>query len=434
MRLGPSIVAVALLVAAAPASAATWSKARPLVREQNVDPVTLHLAAAANGETAFVWIQGRLVQARTRSPAGRLGPVFTLRRMAHSNLGLPQIAIGPRGSIAAIWMENLAPHARGRVAVYLSVGSARGFGPARRVGTAISPEGGGGAGSEGGSAKIAIGADGTIAALWPTARSSLGTWWKTPRSASGVRGTIPAAAGRSDVHPGEVALGFDRHGTAFAGWTTIPTGPLGWDVGRVWTASRGARARGFGVAAAVSAHSTRAGTGAFGLHMSVGADGTVAAVWLEGDGLLSPVGSLAAAIKPAGAPFAAPQALSPGCEEADPDVAVSSRGRVLATWERSCPAGASTVAATGAPLLGAPEPMQVSGEFRDLAMADTGQAVYVFSPGAHASVRPPGGPFGAPHLIARSQFSTTPRVAIGGRLAVTGWQAPGGFYYSTLAL
>ena len=58
----------------------------------------------------------------------------------------------------------------------------------------------------------------------------------------------------------------------------------------------------------------------------------------------------------------------------------------------------------------------------------------MYSPGARASLRPAAGPFNQGRLIARSAYSTTPRVAIGGRLAITGWQAPGGFYYSTLTL
>jgi hypothetical protein len=203
----------------------------------------------------------------------------------------------------------------------------------------------------------------------------------------------------------------------------------------LWVAERPARAGHFGSISHVSALGTLVGE----TRMAVASNGMVAVIWTQPTEFTDPAGDAWAMIRLKGKRFSRPQLLSGGCAVVSPRIVASPGGMVTAAWVDACgqPQLSGAASANGAPF-GPGEPIYDAGPnanefgFLDLASMGSGTAVAVFSPDAQASVREPGGPFGAPELIANSPAATTPRVAAAGRLAIAGWQGAGGFYYSTL--
>jgi hypothetical protein len=438
--------ALALLGVAAPTAALGWTPARPLVKERGVDPVTLRLAVAGDGRAVFGWLRGPfgsprspgLVQARMRGKGGKLFPIRTLRRMPLGHEGLPQVAIGPRGTAAVVWLENLSRGPWKQGAVYASVRSGGRFGPAARVGLSkVFPEGGTGAGAQGDSPKVAIDGRGDVLVLWEHAHGSLQAAWKPVGHRFRRPETIPARVNGTPVDATQISLAFDARGTAYAAWASsnpIVHGKL-LQAGGVRVAQRPVHAARFRPPRLISSPGVMVGQPS----MAVAPNGTIAVVWTQPTEFSYPAGEVRASIKRPGASFSASQSLSGTCVGLAPHVAVSPGGEVVAVWEDACgEPRLSGAVSTGGSAFGPVEPVYLPGSnanefgYFDLAVLSSGTAVTVFSPDARAAVRKPGGPFGAPELIARSPDATTPHVAAAGHLAITGWQGAGGFYYSTL--
>ena len=446
MRLGRCIVlcSAALLATGGSAAASTWTAPRSLVRESNTDPVTLRLALDPRGDGAMVWVHGKLLEARMRSASGRLGPIMTVRRMRFGNNGLPQIAVGPSGQAAIVWLENVHNGAFSRGNVFASVSSGGGFGKPVRIGIQhVWPEGGTGAGAQGDSPKVAVAPDGTVGALWIDDGGALQAAFKRPGHRFSVE-TIPARSGKYDVGAFDISLAFDGHGTAYAAWSSynvldhrnkvvVPAAGV-----RVAIRTRGASH--FAKAIRVS----RRGQSVSGLRMAVGGDGTVATIWVDADRYFLEPSPVEAAVKLPNGDFGSPQLLTGHCTGTVPQVAASSGGQVVAAWEQICnpnAQGALPELVGAAAPLGQPfGPAQVfytpTSDYRlgylDLAVAGSGDTVAVFSPQVTAAVRPPAGGFEAPQLVATSPYATTPRIAGSNNFVIVAWQAPGGFYYSTL--
>jgi hypothetical protein len=446
IRLRLALLVFAAIAAWAPAGALAWTPARPLVRERQLDPVTLRLAVGNDGRAVFAWLRGPfgyprspgLVQARLRSPSGRLSRIRTLRRMRLGHEGLPQVAIGPRGAGAVVWLENAArgPWKRGHV--YASVRAGRRFGPAVRVGAStVLPEGGSGAGAQGDSPKVAIDPRGGVLVFWEHDRGSLQYAWKPAGHRFQTPKTIPTRVSGTRVDASQISLAFDGRGNAYATWSSpnvVVHGQL-LNTAGVWFAERRAHAARFRPPRLISPLGTMVGEP----RLAVARNGTVAVIWTQPTEFSYPSGEVNATIRRPGGAFSPAQAVSGGCSGVSPQVAASPTGQVVAVWVGACGGAALTGAAssTGS-AFGPLEPVSVSARntsefgYLDLAVMGAGEAVAAFSPDARVSVRPPGGPFGAPELIASSSIATTPHVAAAGRLAIVGWQGAGGFYYSTL--
>jgi hypothetical protein len=447
MDVRPALVAcaAALLTTAAPAAAAEWSPARPLVKERGTDPVSLHLAVDDAGNSAFVWRSDTAVRARVRTAAGRLGAIATLHRSRYGFTALPQIALGPHGRAAAVWEENTTRGPVSRWNVYAALRSHGRFGPARLLGRSTAfPDGGSGAAAEGDSPKVAVATDGTAVFLWRRDANSLQAVRVTPSGRFGRVQTIVPRSGGHAIGAAQISLGIDGAGTARAAWTSYNVAS---PAGQVLVKSAGVRvaawprsAARFGPAQVVSTLGDRASQA----RMAVGRDGTVVAVWrasVPDDPAEAVPGPIMAATAPRGGHFLPPQLLDASCDGTRPDVAVGANGEAAAIWTETCNFPGPLVGA-GAPASGSfgtvetiytpPTAARVAG-FAQVAPGAAGTFVTAFSPDAMASVRPAGGPFGTPQTVGTSPgYATTPRIAGGQRLAIVAWQGRGGFFYAAL--
>jgi hypothetical protein len=353
--------------------------------------------------------------------------------------GLPQVAIGPRGAAAVVWLENLSRGGWKQGAVYASVRSGGRFGPAMRLGVSkVFPEGGTGAGAQGDSPKVAIDSRGDVLVLWEHARGSLQAAWKPAGHRFRKPETIPTRVSGTPIDATQISLAFDARGIAYAAWASsnpiVHGKPL--STAGVRVALRPAHAARFRAPRLISLLGMTVGQP----RMAVAPNGTVAVAWTQPTEFSDPAGEVKASIRRPGLAFSAPQALSGTCVGLAPQVAVSPGGEVVAVWEDACgEPRLSGAASTAGSVFGPVEPFYAPGPnasefgFFDLAVLSSGTAVAAFSPDAQAAVRQPGSPFAPPELIATSPAATTPRVAAAGRLAIVGWQGAGGFYYSTLS-
>src|SRR3954447_17341371 len=98
---------VAAVAICAPTSASAFSPPDTLSKagQNAVDP---QAAVDANGNAVLVWRRfdgiGPVVQARTRSAAGGLGPVMDLSD--NNTFYIPRVAVDPSGNAVFIWVHS----------------------------------------------------------------------------------------------------------------------------------------------------------------------------------------------------------------------------------------------------------------------------------------------------------------------------------------
>jgi hypothetical protein len=397
----------ALVVAPAAATAAAPWKSTKLADPR--EPFKSDVAVNDRGTAAVVWLQfdasrtsgGRSVarssvHAKFRTPGGNWGTNQHLERGPLTQAFDPQIAIAPDGTAVAVWTQRV------------NLGGARIWAAVRRPGHAFATPVELGRSTHFAEAdpQVAVDPEGDFTIVWiGAARDAKGKVVAAPqfaqRRAGHGFGSAHTIAAENAV---DIRLAVDPKGrTAWAAWTRPTTTPT------VRYARRGA-GRSFGSAR------TLPGSPSSRPALAAGPDGTVALAVRrarndsEGNGIQN--GAVAVALRaPGGTRFGDPQLVSvAGQETPNVLVAAGRDGETVAVWpgmeadpgpppgpfEAVRPPGGAFAPAFALPGFGAD----------DLVSAPDGTFVLGWhdNNGTRASLRPPGGAFGAPE----SPGSTTP--------------------------
>ncbi len=296
------------------------------------------LALGPEGRVTVVWTQGRKVAA-ARCSAGGCGRSIVLGRTARRD-GEPRVAADSRGRVLVLWRGRLSVgpvEDRDRLQWRLAT---RGrFGPARSF-------------DEFGS-QLALGIDGRGRALaaW-TAGDGVGG--AALRVAERIRGdfSAPLTVSPPDTPATGARIAANRHGETILAWRAAVVGAVGAG-GPVLVAIRSANG-GLGTPVTVSDPAAQAGD----LRLALGAAGHAVLSWADfgaaSQGALTQ--SVVVAVRPPGARFAAPVALT-----GPVDLAAGAAVQPLAAAVDD--AGTATVAwvQRGAPVLGAaPDTLEVA--------------------------------------------------------------------------
>jgi hypothetical protein len=279
------------------------------------------LAAGPDGSVHAIWVRGTgsadRVQVATRSPEGTWsapedvsGDLVAARR--------PQVAVGPDGTVAAVWGSFDGAHERVQ-------GAARAPGGAWSTPVTLSD-----AGDDAFEPAVAVGPDGAVTAVW--GRGSSETRIETARLVPGGEWSAPepvSAPGASGFGP---TISIAPTGERTVVWSSDVT-----DDGRIEAASA-PPGGGFAAPVPVSDPDDRGQT----VVTAIGPDGSVVAVWFNGSG----ANAVRAAIRPAAGAWGEPQLLSsPGVDAASATVAIGADGTVVVGWEDSPPGEESEVRA-----------------------------------------------------------------------------------------
>ena len=265
--------------------------------------------------------------------------------------------------------------------------------------------------------RVAVASDGTMAAAWARSDGITNRLYALARQPGGDLPDATVVSGDdAGVSFPDLAIGAD--GTAIAVWTAPAPDPLAALVRASLRPPGGA----FGAPVTVAT------VGLTGIpRVAVGPDGTAIVVWAQSDGSNDLV---QASVRPPGGPFAPPVALSGSGQDAQtPQVSFAADGTAIAAWTRSDGANAiaqASIRPAGGPF-GAPVDLSTTGQNASLgspvAFAADGTATVVWTRGGvvQAATRAPGGAFGAPVDLSAGdgQIVDAARIAVGGEGTAT---------------
>ena len=273
------------------------------------------IAVGPDGTTTVVWQQAdgpdRLIQSRTRTPGGSFGPVEDLTSNEEPAYN-PQIAFGTDGTTAVAWLrfDGLNNIAQARVRPP--------GGSFESVQNLSAP------GQDAKDVQIAVGPDGTVAAVWQRldGYEIIQTSTRPPEGSFSPAMNL-SASGKDSYQP-RVAIGSD--GTAAAIWRREDA-LLDYIIQ--------ARIRPPGEAFAPVANLSAGGFSASEPAISVGPDGTATAIWKRSDGSNVIIQSRT---RPPGGPAGPVVDLSaPLGDAAEPGIAVGPDGTTTVVWRRTDP-------------------------------------------------------------------------------------------------
>lgn len=153
-------------------------------------------AACQTGQTECVY----RVQVRTRSRAGRLGPVKTISPLRSAEAAWPEAATDDDGNSAIVW-ENNSSQVMGR-----RISASGTVGPLHLLSTS----------APAGTPKVVMTPTGTALAVWPEDRN--GSWYEVARYLF-KNGSLGRAITLGPVVPDWPGVAVDRFGTAIVAWT-----------------------------------------------------------------------------------------------------------------------------------------------------------------------------------------------------------------------
>lgn len=242
--------------------------------------------------------------------------------------------------------------------------------------------------------QVALEDDGDAIAVWRRAPNDDGFLRYAFRPAGGQFGAVGSVAAEGGSDP-QVAV--DGAGNATAVWVATGTPVIRTSV----RPSGGSFSAPTTLSGAVSTFADPA--------LAVNSDGAAAVAWREADA--GGDERIEVALREPGGAFQAAQQVSPGgVDSGIPHVELNDQGEVLVAWRNET---AETIdVAAGSLAVGIGVPQTLSGPDalgHSLAMTDEGHAAVAWSQGAnpvqraYASVRPPGGDFGAAAAVSNSE-------------------------------
>lgn len=393
--------------------------------------VTLLASAAATGVPSQApAAQGRWLPPSMLSPAGL-------------NAGAPHVAVAPDGTTTAAWSRWL-PGGSGKVWTHsvapavVQVGTRR---PGGRFGAPVNVSDGE-EDALGGLDQLAVGADGTTAAVWSQYDGLTYTVWASTRPPHGTfRPQVRLSAPDQSASASRVAVAPD--GTTTVVWLIQSPGASGLPYGHSTVQASTAPPDGtFGPAVELAG-----GHDHSGLRVAAAANGATTVAWLCGCGVDSIVQTTT---RNPGGRFGMPVDLSvPGQVAHDPELAVAADGTTTVVWSGgvASPVGRFGLQATTSMPGGTfGPPVHVSAPARadhpvqpDIAVGPNGATTVLWSRSDSVSApiqsatRRNGDSFGKPVGVPGSRGGRRPQLAIGADGTMTAvWVAPLPAYRSTV--
>ena len=298
------LVTVAVGLTAAPSAWAAWSPAVTLGTTASTPQPAPQAAANAAGNAAVVWVDGGVVRAAGRSPAGTWATPVALSPAAET-ASAPAIAVRSDGSAIALWAATRASD----TVIESATRSATG---AWTTPTVLSA-----AGATAQSPQVAVDAAGNATAVWATGTMNVvsstqapGQAWTAPQALS-----TAATGAIYNLH-----LAVSPSGAAVVGWSTgAATRPHS---GNVVTRPAGGR---FGAPVTLVTSGGRPIQDALGsFTVAIDSTGHATAAW-------DTAYAYAASQQPGGA-WGAPVQLAPAAYASYVSLAVNATGTAVAVW------------------------------------------------------------------------------------------------------
>lgn len=396
----------------------------PVVAGQNA--ANAKLAVAPDGTVTAVWQRNNgtasVIESATRPPGGTFAPAIVLSPPSGpgQNAVSPQVAVGADGTVTAVWGRVSG----GEVVEAATRPPGGAFAPATVV-------------SQGAGAHVAIGPDGTTTAVWVQFDGSSVVVGSSTRPPGGVFGpaTVLSPAGANTFAP-RVAFGPD--GTAIAVWSQA--------TGNALVVASATRPPGGTFAPAIVLSPPPAGPGqnAVDARVAFAPDGTAIAVWTRSDGTALVI---EASTRPPGGVFAPPTALTPSIAVRDagaPQVAFGPDGTATAVWQRFDGVATVIEASTRPPggtftpavVVSPPSSPGQGATNPQVAVAEDGTATVVYQRNngttsvIETATRPPGGTFAPATALSPAvagQVAANAQVAVApDGTATAAWQRSNG--------